>query len=44
MTDKYFVANLLGIEGLNITWYGVIIGCGLLLGVLLACWEESVRT
>lgn len=41
MTDKYFIENLFGIEGLNIAWYGVIIGCGLLLGVLLACHEAK---
>ena len=27
--------NLFGIQGLNIAWYGIIIACGLLLGVLL---------
>jgi phosphatidylglycerol:prolipoprotein diacylglycerol transferase len=41
MTDKYFIQNLFGIEGLNIAWYGVIIGLGLLLGVALACHEAK---
>ena len=34
--DRYLVENLFGIEGWNIAWYGVIIGCGMLLGCLLA--------
>lgn len=39
--DKYFIENLFGIESLNIAWYGVIIGIGLLLGILLACQESK---
>lgn len=34
---RYAIENLLGIEGLNVAWYGVIIGIGFLLGVALAC-------
>ncbi len=34
--NRFAFENLFGIEGLNIAWYGVIIVCGLLLGVLLA--------
>ncbi|MFT9494693.1 prolipoprotein diacylglyceryl transferase [Anaerosolibacter sp.] len=41
MADKYFVHNLFGVEGLNIAWYGVIIGCGILVGVLLASQEAK---
>lgn len=39
--DKFFIENLFGIEGLNIAWYGIIIGVGLLLGVILACSEAN---
>lgn len=39
--DKFFIENLFGIEGLNIAWYGVIIGFGLLLGVVIACLEAK---
>lgn len=41
MTDKYLVHNLLGIEGLNIAWYGIIISYGILIGVLLATREAQ---
>ena len=34
---RYAIENLFGIEGLNVAWYGVIIGIGFLLGVALAC-------
>lgn len=33
---KYMIENIFGIEGLNIAWYGVIIGIGIFLGVILA--------
>ena len=33
---KYVVENLFGIDGWNIAWYGVIIACGMILGVILA--------
>ena len=41
MIDKYFIENLFGINGLNIAWYGVIIGFGILLGILIACREAK---
>ena len=34
--DRYLVENLFGIEGLNVAWYGCIIGIGLVLGMLIA--------
>lgn len=34
--SRYAIENLFGIQGLNIAWYGVIIGIGIVLGVLLA--------
>lgn len=39
--SKYAVENLFGIEGLNIAWYGIIIGVGLLLGVTLAGYRAK---
>lgn len=33
---KYVAENLFGIDGWNIAWYGVIITCGMILGVILA--------
>jgi len=41
MTNKYLIKNLFGIEGLNIAWYGIIITCGILMGVFLACREAK---
>ena len=34
--NHYAVKNLLGIEGLNIAWYGIIITFGMILGFMLA--------
>lgn len=34
--NRFAVQNLFGIPELNIAWYGVIIACGLLLGISLA--------
>ena len=34
--NRFIVHNLFGVNGLNITWYGVIIASGMLLGILLA--------
>ncbi len=34
--NRFVVESLFGIQGLNITWYGVIIASGMLLGILLA--------
>jgi len=41
MINRYLVENLFGISGLNIAWYGVIIGFGILLGILIACREAK---
>ncbi|HHW31475.1 MAG TPA: prolipoprotein diacylglyceryl transferase [Clostridiaceae bacterium] len=41
MINKYIVENLFGINGLNIAWYGVIIGFGILIGVFIACHEAK---
>lgn len=41
MTSKYFAQNLFGIKGLNIAWYGVIIGCGILIGTIIAGREAN---
>ena len=30
--DRYVIENIFGIDNLNLTWYGLIIGCGILLG------------
>lgn len=37
--SRYAIENLCGIQGLNIAWYGVIIGIGIVLGVLLASYR-----
>lgn len=34
--SKYAIENLFGIKGFNIAWYGIIIACGMLLGIVLA--------
>ena len=34
--NRFVVESLFGVQGLNITWYGVIIASGMLLGILLA--------
>jgi len=34
--NRFVVHSLFGVEGLNITWYGVIIASGMLLGILFA--------
>jgi len=41
MINRYLVENLFGIKGLNIAWYGVIIGFGILSGILIACREAK---
>jgi len=35
MIDRYLIKNLFGINGLNIAWYGVIIGFGVAFGNLV---------
>ena len=39
--SKYLIENLFGIEGWNIAWYGVIIACGMLLGLALAVYRAK---
>lgn len=34
--DRFIIHNLFGIEGFNIAWYGVIIGCGMILATAVA--------
>ena len=36
---RYAIESLFGIEGLNITWYGIIIACGMVLGFALAIYR-----
>lgn len=38
---NYAVKNLFGIPGFDITWYGIIILCGMILGVLLAIYHAK---
>lgn len=39
--NRFAVEDLFGIEGFSIAWYGVIIGFGVLLGVLLASYRAK---
>lgn len=39
--NKYLIENLFGIEGWNIAWYGVIVACGMLLGLALAVYRAK---
>ncbi len=41
--NRLAISNLFGIQGLNIAWYGVIIACGLLLGIWLATHRAKKR-
>ena len=41
--NRFAFENLFGIEGFNIAWYGIIIACGLLLGVVLAMYRAKRR-
>lgn len=41
--NRFVVESLFGISGLNISWYGVIIASGLLLGVLLGTLRAKRR-
>ena len=41
--DRYAFENLFGIQGFNIAWYGIIIACGMVLGVLLAMYRAKQR-
>lgn len=39
--NRFMVEDLFGLKGFNIAWYGVIIGFGMLLGVLLANYRAK---
>ncbi|SEW44776.1 prolipoprotein diacylglyceryl transferase [[Clostridium] fimetarium] len=39
--SRFAIENLFGMKGFNIAWYGVIIGLGILLGVVLACYRAN---
>lgn len=41
--SRYAFENLFGIKGINIAWYGLIIACGMLLGVILAVQTAKRR-
>ena len=41
--NRFVVESLFGVNGLNITWYGVIIASGMLLGILLASVRAKRR-
>ena len=41
--NRFIVHSLFGVDGLNITWYGVIIASGMLLGILLASLRAKRR-
>ncbi len=41
--NRYIVENLFGLPWLNVTWYGAIIGSGLVLGLILASWQAKRR-
>lgn len=39
--QPYMIENLFGIEGWNIAWYGIIIGIGIFLGLVLASYRAK---
>ncbi|EQB88698.1 phosphatidylglycerol:prolipoprotein diacylglycerol transferase [Clostridium punense] len=39
--NRFLIEDLFGIEGFNIAWYGVIIGVGMVLGILLASYRAK---
>lgn len=39
--NRFAFENLFGIQGFNIAWYGIIIACGMILGVLLAVYRAK---
>ena len=41
--DPFIIHNLFGIEGFNIAWYGVIIGCGMIIATMIAAWRASQK-
>ena len=43
MPDKIAIHNLFGVEGLDVAWYGILIACGIVLGVLVAIYEAKTQ-
>jgi phosphatidylglycerol:prolipoprotein diacylglycerol transferase len=41
--DPFIIHDLFGIEGFNIAWYGVIIGCGMIIATTIAAWRASQK-
>ena len=41
--DPFIIHDLFGIEGFNIAWYGVIIGCGMIIATMIAAWRASQK-
>ena len=41
--DPFIIHDLFGIEGFNIAWYGVIIGCGMIIATMIAAWRASKK-
>lgn len=41
--NRFVVENLFGIKGFHVAWYGVIIACGMVLGVLLGAVRARRR-
>ncbi len=41
--DRLAIKNLFGIEGLNVTWYGIIIAAAIIAGVGVACWQARKK-
>ena len=39
--NRFAVENLFGIKGFNITWYGVIIAIGMVMGIFLATYRSK---
>ncbi|MFV0464975.1 MAG: prolipoprotein diacylglyceryl transferase [Lachnospiraceae bacterium] len=41
--NRYAIENLFGIEGFSISWYGIIIGIGMALGVIFAAYRAKKK-
>lgn len=41
--NSFAFENLFGIEGFNVAWYGIIIACGMILGIVLATHRAKQR-
>lgn len=39
--DRFAIHNLFGISGFTVAWYGVIIGCAFMVGILLADYRSK---